>query len=111
MKCRRKRIPGVRHPDRMAAEKNSGCETSGWNDGGEEFPYVINSNWTNRIPMRVMELVHVKIKIVKCKYLGIYKVQNRYSSTNSKLSNKFHKLKWIQINKYNPTKYLTCYKP
>ena len=32
-----RRIPGVRHPDGMAAEKGSGCETPGWNDGGEGF--------------------------------------------------------------------------
>ena len=31
------RVPDVRHPGGMAAEKNSGCETSGWNVGGEEF--------------------------------------------------------------------------
>ena len=29
------RIPDVRHPGGMLAEKNSGCETSGWNVGGE----------------------------------------------------------------------------
>ena len=27
----------MRHPDGMAAEKDSGCETSGWNGDGEEF--------------------------------------------------------------------------
>ena len=31
------RVPDVRYSDGMAAEKNSGCETSGWNGGGEEF--------------------------------------------------------------------------
>ena len=31
------RIPGVRHPDGMVTEKNSRCETSGWNDSREEF--------------------------------------------------------------------------
>ena len=34
---RRRGIPGVRHPGGMAAEKNSGCEISRWNGGGEEF--------------------------------------------------------------------------
>ena len=37
MEWRRKRIPGVRHPDGMVAEKDSGCETPGWNGDGEEF--------------------------------------------------------------------------
>ena len=27
MEWRRRRIPGVKHPDGMAVEKNSGCET------------------------------------------------------------------------------------
>ena len=31
------RIPDVRYPGGMSAGKNSGCETSGWNIGGEEF--------------------------------------------------------------------------
>ena len=31
------RIPDVGYPSGMSAEKNSGCETSGWNVGGEEF--------------------------------------------------------------------------
>ena len=31
------RIPDVRYQDGMMAEKDSGCETSGWNDGGEGF--------------------------------------------------------------------------
>ena len=31
------RIPDVRHPGGMSAEKDSGCEASGWNVGGEEF--------------------------------------------------------------------------
>ena len=31
------RIPGVRHLDGMAAERNFGSETPGWNDGREEF--------------------------------------------------------------------------
>ena len=31
------RIPGVRHPGGMSAEEDSGCETSGWNVGGEGF--------------------------------------------------------------------------
>ena len=31
------RIPNVRYPGGMSTEKNSGCETSGWNVGGEEF--------------------------------------------------------------------------
>ena len=31
------RVPDVRYPDGMAAEKNSRCETLGWNGGGEEF--------------------------------------------------------------------------
>ena len=31
------RIPDVRHLGGMLAEKNSGCETSGWNGGREEF--------------------------------------------------------------------------
>ena len=53
MECRRRRIPDVRHPDKverwpdrildvrysggMSAGKNSGCEISWWNVGGEEF--------------------------------------------------------------------------
>ena len=37
MEWRQRRIPGVRHPDEMAAEKNSGCETPGWNGGEEGF--------------------------------------------------------------------------
>ena len=37
MKWRRRRILDVRHPSGMSAEQNSGCETSGWNVGGEEF--------------------------------------------------------------------------
>ena len=40
MEWRRRRIPGVRHPDGMAAERNSECETPGWNDGGEGIPSV-----------------------------------------------------------------------
>ena len=40
MEWRRRRIPGVGHPDGMAAEKNSGCETSGWNVGGGRIPDV-----------------------------------------------------------------------
>ena len=31
------RIPDVGYPSGMSAEKNSGCETSEWNVGGEEF--------------------------------------------------------------------------
>ena len=31
------RIPDVRYPGGTSAEKNSGCEISGWNVGGEEF--------------------------------------------------------------------------
>ena len=31
------RVLDVRYPNGMAAEKNSGCETSGWNGCGEEF--------------------------------------------------------------------------
>ena len=31
------RIPDVRHPSGMSTEKNSGCDMSGWNVGGEEF--------------------------------------------------------------------------
>ena len=31
------RSPDVSHPDGMLTEKNSGCETSGWNVDGEEF--------------------------------------------------------------------------
>ena len=31
------RVLDVRYPNGMAAEKGSGCETSGWNVGGEEF--------------------------------------------------------------------------
>ena len=31
------RVPDVRHLGGMAAEKNFGCETSGWNGSGEEF--------------------------------------------------------------------------
>ena len=34
MECQRSRIPDVRHPGGMAAEQNSGCDTSGWNGGG-----------------------------------------------------------------------------
>ena len=32
-----RRIPDVRCPGGMSAEKNSGCEISGWNVSGEEF--------------------------------------------------------------------------
>ena len=32
------KIPDVRHSDGMAVEKDSGCETSGWNGGGEGIP-------------------------------------------------------------------------
>ena len=28
------KVPDVKYPDGMSAEKNSGCETSGWNVGG-----------------------------------------------------------------------------
>ena len=45
-----------------------------------------NSNESNRIGS-------CKNKIVKCKYSKIYKVQNKYLSLNSNLSNKFHQLK------------------
>ena len=31
------RIPDVKHPGGMSAEKNSRCETSGWNGGAAEF--------------------------------------------------------------------------
>ena len=31
------RVPGVRLPDGMAAERDSGSETPGENGGGEEF--------------------------------------------------------------------------
>ena len=37
MESRPGRVPGVRHPDEMAAQKDSGCETSGWNGGAEGF--------------------------------------------------------------------------
>ena len=37
MESRPGRVPGVRHPDEMAAQKDSGCETSGWNGGEEEI--------------------------------------------------------------------------
>ena len=30
----------MRYPGGMLAEKDSGCETSRWNVGGEEFPDV-----------------------------------------------------------------------
>ena len=30
----------MRHPNGMAAERNSECETPGWNDGGEGIPGV-----------------------------------------------------------------------
>ena len=36
-KVERRPDPDVRYPGGMAAEKNFGCETSGWNDGGGEF--------------------------------------------------------------------------
>ena len=35
------RVPDVRHPGGMSAEKNSGCEMSRWNGGGERIPDVI----------------------------------------------------------------------
>ena len=31
------RIPDVRYPGGMSAEKNSGCETSGWNVDEKDF--------------------------------------------------------------------------
>ena len=31
------RVPDVRYQGGMATEKNSGCKTSGWNVGREEF--------------------------------------------------------------------------
>ena len=34
------RIPDVKYPNGMSAEKNSGCETSGWNVGGSRIPDV-----------------------------------------------------------------------
>ena len=37
MEWRRKRIPDVRHPGGVAAEKNSGCEISGWNGGRDRW--------------------------------------------------------------------------
>ena len=37
MECRRRRIPDVKHPGGMAAEHNSGCDTSRWNFGRDEF--------------------------------------------------------------------------
>ena len=33
----RRQAPDAKYPDGMSAEKNSGCETSGWNVGGAEF--------------------------------------------------------------------------
>ena len=33
-KCRSDRIPDVRYPGGMSAEKESGCDMSGWNVGG-----------------------------------------------------------------------------
>nr|CAN84069.1 hypothetical protein VITISV_017251 [Vitis vinifera] len=33
----RRQAPDVKYPDGMSAEKNSGCETSGWNVGRAEF--------------------------------------------------------------------------
>ena len=40
MEWRRIRVPGVRHPNGMAAHKGSGCETSRWNVGIEGFSGV-----------------------------------------------------------------------
>ena len=37
VECRRRRIPDVRYTGGMSAGKNSRCEISGWNVGGEEF--------------------------------------------------------------------------
>ena len=36
------RIPDVKYLHEMSAEKNSGCETSGWNVGGSRIPNVIH---------------------------------------------------------------------
>ena len=36
------RIPDVKYPDGMSAKKNSGCETSGWNVGGNRISDVIH---------------------------------------------------------------------
>ena len=33
----RRQAPDAKYPDGMSAEKNFGCETSGWNVSGEEF--------------------------------------------------------------------------
>ena len=33
----RRQVPDAKYPDGMSVEKNSGCETSGWNVGGAEF--------------------------------------------------------------------------
>ena len=48
----RDRIPDARHLGGMSAEKNSGCESSGWNVGGEEFRVCdIRMEWRwRRIP-------------------------------------------------------------
>ena len=42
----------MRHPGRMLAKQNSGCETSGWNVGGAEFRmwYIrVEWRWSNSI--------------------------------------------------------------
>ena len=33
----RRQAPDAKYPDGMSAEKNSGCDTSGWNGGGAKF--------------------------------------------------------------------------
>ena len=39
------KISDVRHPGGMAAQQNSGCDTSGWNGGGSRIPDVIHPGW------------------------------------------------------------------
>ena len=51
VECRHSRIPDVRHPGGMAAQQNSGCDTSGWNGGA--LPYPDHHTRTIAYPIRI----------------------------------------------------------
>ena len=52
----RRQAPDAKYPDGMSAEKNSGCDTSGWNGGGAKFRM-----WDIRVecrPDRMAAVIH-----------------------------------------------------
>ena len=72
-------------------------------------PHVINSYSANKITGPCKNK-----KYLKCKYLKMYKIHNRYSSPNSnfKLVQQISSIKsGLKLANITQQKYLTCHKP